>query len=97
VTEGRAERAIAVDVGIVSTSQYWQNTSDSYDVAVGGQPFFYAINDQRPYIRQTAPLRIQPLLTIQLALFNLMVKHFNKHAQLSTALLMASYYGMSMM
>ena len=57
MTEGRAERAIAVDVGIVSTSQYWQNTSDSYDVAVGGQPFFYAINDQRPYIRQTAPYK----------------------------------------
>ena len=49
-------RGIA-DVGIVSTSQYWQNTSDSYDVAVGGQPFFYAINDARPYIRQTAPYR----------------------------------------
>ena len=57
ITEGRAERAIAVDVGIVSTSTYWQNTSDSYDVAVGGQPFFYAINDARPYIRQTAPYR----------------------------------------
>ena len=57
ITEGRAERAIAVDVGIVSTSTYWQNTSDSYDVAVGGQPFFYAINDSRPYIRQTAPYK----------------------------------------
>jgi len=57
ITEGRAERAIAVDVGIVSTSTYWQNTSDSYDVAVGGQPFFYAISDQRPYIRQTAPYK----------------------------------------
>jgi hypothetical protein len=57
ITEGRAERAIAVDVGIVSTSTYWQNTSDSYDVAVGGQPFFYAINDARPYIRQTAPYK----------------------------------------
>jgi hypothetical protein len=57
ITEGREERAIAVDVGIVSTSTYWQNTSDSYDVAVGGQPFFYAINDERPYIRQTAPYR----------------------------------------
>ncbi len=57
LTEGRASQAIAVDVGIVSTSQYWQNTSDSYDVAVGGQPFFYAINDQRPYIRQTAPYK----------------------------------------
>ena len=49
-------RGIA-DIGIVSTSQYWQNTSDSYDVAVGGQPFFYAISDARPYIRQTAPYR----------------------------------------
>ena len=57
LTEGRASQAIAVDVGIVSTSQYWQNTSDSYDVAVGGQPFFYAINDARPYIRQTAPYK----------------------------------------
>ena len=57
ITEGRANQAIAVDVGIVSTSQYWQNTSDSYDVAIGGQPFFYAINDARPYIRQTAPYR----------------------------------------
>jgi hypothetical protein len=57
ITEGRANQAIAVDVGIVSTSTYWQNTSDSYDVAVGGQPFFYAINDQRPYIRQTAPYK----------------------------------------
>ena len=57
ITEGRTERAIAVDVGIVSTSTYWQNTSDSYDVAVGGQPFFYAINDARPYIRQTAPYK----------------------------------------
>jgi len=57
LTEGREERAIAVDVGIVSTSTYWQNTADSYDVAVGGQPFFYAINDQRPYIRQTAPYK----------------------------------------
>jgi hypothetical protein len=29
----------------------------SYDVAIGGLPFFYAINDARPYIRQTAPFR----------------------------------------
>jgi hypothetical protein len=57
ITEGRAERAIAVDVGIVSTSQYWQNTAESYDVAIGGMPFIYAINDQREYVRQTAPYR----------------------------------------
>jgi hypothetical protein len=29
----------------------------SYDVAIGGLPFFYAINDARPYVRQTAPFR----------------------------------------
>ena len=63
ITEGRGSstpdvgQAIAIDIGIVSTSTYWQNTSDSYDVAVGGQPFFYAINDARPYIRQTAPYK----------------------------------------
>ena len=61
ITEGRGSttagigRAIAVDLGIVSSSSTWQNTTESYDVAVGGLPFFYAINDERPYIRQTAP------------------------------------------
>ena len=29
----------------------------SYDVAIGGLPFFYAINDSRPYLRQTASYR----------------------------------------
>jgi hypothetical protein len=57
ITEGRAERAIAVDIGIVSDGAIWQNTNESYDVALGGLPFFYAINDTRPYIRQTAPFR----------------------------------------
>lgn len=57
ITEGRAERAIAVDVGVVSSGSIWQNTESAYDVAIGGLPFFYAINDERPYIRQTAPYR----------------------------------------
>jgi hypothetical protein len=57
ITEGRAERAIAVDVGVVSSTAIWQNTDMSYDVAIGGLPFFYAISDSRPYIRQTAPFR----------------------------------------
>ena len=57
ITEGRAGRAIAVDLGIVSSTSVWQNTSVAYDVALGGIPFFYAINDARPYIRQTAPFR----------------------------------------
>jgi hypothetical protein len=62
ITEGRGDalgnaRSIAVDVGIVATSSIWQNTSEAYDVAVGGLPFLYAINDARPYLRQTAPYR----------------------------------------
>jgi hypothetical protein len=57
ITEGRASRAIAVDIGVVSTRSTWQNTDVAYDVAVGGLPFIYAINDNRPYIRQTAPFR----------------------------------------
>ena len=57
ITEGRATRAIAVDVGVVATSAIWQNTDVAYDVAIGGMPFIYAINDSRPYIRQTAPFR----------------------------------------
>lgn len=57
ITEGRATRAIAVDLGIVSSTSVWQNTSVAYDIALGGIPFFYAINDSRPYIRQTAPFR----------------------------------------
>jgi len=61
ITEGRGSatanigRAIAVDLGIVSSTSTWQNTNEAYDVAVGGLPFFYAISDARPYIRQTAP------------------------------------------
>jgi len=63
ITEGRGSNtanvgyAIAVDLGIVSSSSVWENTDVSYDTAVGGLPFFYAISDSRPYIRQTAPFR----------------------------------------
>ena len=57
ITEGRATRAIAVDVGVVSTGAIWQNTNEAYDIAIGGLPFFYALNGQRPYIRETAPFR----------------------------------------
>ena len=45
------------DIGNVSSSTTWQNTDIAYDVAIGGLPFIYAINDARPYIRQTAPFR----------------------------------------
>jgi hypothetical protein len=57
ITEGRATRAIATDIGIVSDGAIWQNTDINYDVAIGGLPFIYAINDARPYVRQTAPFR----------------------------------------
>ena len=57
ITEGRSTRAIAVDVGLVSDTSVWQNTDIAYDVAIGGMPFIYAINDGNPYIRQTAPFR----------------------------------------
>jgi len=45
------------ELGIVSSTSLWQNTSEAYDVALGGLPFFYAISDARPYVRQTAPYR----------------------------------------
>ena len=57
ITEGRATRAIAVDVGVLADTSVWQNTDVAYDVAIGGMPFIYAISDGRPYIRQTAPYR----------------------------------------
>ena len=57
ITDGRSTRSIAVDVGVVSSTALWQNTEVAYDVAIGGLPFIYAINDSRPYIRQTAPFR----------------------------------------
>ena len=57
ITEGRASRAIAVDVGIVSSTAVWQNTDIAYDFAIGGMPFIAAISDQRPYGRQTAPFK----------------------------------------
>jgi len=57
ITEGRAERAIAVDVGVVGDSSIWQNTAETYDIAIGGMPFILATNDERRYIRQTAPFK----------------------------------------
>jgi len=57
LTDGRSTNSIAIDIGVVSSTSLWQNTDVAYDVAVGGLPFIYAINDARPYIRQTAPFR----------------------------------------
>jgi len=63
ITEGRGSatanigRAIAVDLGITADSSVWTNTDVAYDVALGGMPFIYAVSDERPYIRQTAPYK----------------------------------------
>ena len=57
LTEGRAERSIAVDVGVVSSTSIWQNTDIAYDVAIGGLPFILATNNERPYGRRTAPFK----------------------------------------
>ena len=47
-------------IGIVSTSQnLFVNTSNVYDVAIGGQPFLLASSDKFPYQRQTATYRKQ--------------------------------------
>ncbi len=45
------------EIGVNASTAIWQNTDMSYDVAIGGLPFFYAINDTRPYTRQTATYR----------------------------------------
>jgi hypothetical protein len=45
------------EIGVLSSTAVWQNTDVAYDVALGGLPFIYAINDARPYIRQTAPFK----------------------------------------
>ena len=58
ITEGRATRSIAVDIG-VATGTIWQNTGVQYDCAIAGVPFISAINDAHPYERATAPFRKQ--------------------------------------
>jgi hypothetical protein len=42
-----------------STAELFTNTSNIYDVAIGGQPFLLAASDKFPYQRQTATYRKQ--------------------------------------
>lgn len=56
ITEGRATRSIAVDLGIL-TGDVWQNTGIDYDIAIGGVPFLLDATEQHPYERSTAPFR----------------------------------------
>ena len=58
ITEGRATRSIAVDLGI-QTGNVWQNTGVDFDVAIGGIPFLLDATDTHPYERATAPFRKQ--------------------------------------
>ena len=58
ITEGRATRSIAVDLGIL-TGNVWQNTGVDFDIAIGGVPFLLDATDQHPYERGTAPFRKQ--------------------------------------
>ncbi len=52
--------SFAFNVGQPSyVSDIWTNTTVAYDVAIGGLPFFYGINNDRPYERQTAPYKKQ--------------------------------------
>jgi hypothetical protein len=39
----------------------FQNTSNTYDCAIGGLPFFFAVNDKYPYKRETAQYRKQQI------------------------------------
>jgi hypothetical protein len=57
ITDGRSNRSIAVDVGVVATTSIWQNTDIAYDIAVGGMPFILATSNERPYGRRTAPFK----------------------------------------
>lgn len=57
ITDGGGVYDLTADIGIVSTDAVWQNTTISYDTAIGGMPFISAISDKDESIRQTAPFR----------------------------------------
>lgn len=51
---------IVSPIGIAgTTTELYQNTSNIYDIALGGQPFLLAASDKYPYQRQTATYRKQ--------------------------------------
>ena len=51
---------IVSPIGIASTTQnLYTNTSNIYDIAIGGEPFLLASSDKYPYQRQTATYRKQ--------------------------------------
>lgn len=49
---------IVDSIGLVNTSgSSFTNTSNTYDIAIGGLPFFIGASQQYPYKRETAPYR----------------------------------------
>ena len=60
ITEGRANRAIANDLGLAqSAGALWYNTGIDFDIAIGGLPFMLDATEAHPYERGTAPFRKQ--------------------------------------
>jgi len=58
-TESITEPVVS-PIGIAgTTTELYQNTSNIYDIAIGGQPFLLAASDKYPYQRQTATYRKQ--------------------------------------
>lgn len=49
--------SIPLNIGNPGTTGFWTNRAETYDVAVGGMPFFMAPTDTYPYQRETAPYR----------------------------------------
>ena len=50
----------AIGVPLLSGSTF-VNTSNTYDCAIAGLPFFFAVNDKYPYKRETAQYRKQQI------------------------------------
>ena len=56
-----AERPVDPVGQPVGSSNTYINTANSYDVAIGGLPFFLGITEKYPYKRETAPYRKQQI------------------------------------
>jgi len=56
-----AERPVAPIGQPTNSGNSYINTSNSYDVALGGLPFFLGISEKYPYKRETAPYRKQQI------------------------------------
>ena len=56
-----AERPVDPIGQPVGASNSYINTANSYDVALGGLPFFLGISEKYPYKRETAPYRKQQI------------------------------------